>query len=473
MAFRRLPRPPRLGLRPRITLAFAASGLLLSALLAGSTWAITRESLLTQREASATRQAYQNARFMETQIPEGVNAPPIRDALNSLVTPARPLIRTQDDLGNEVWISRVPSFDQDALPASLKQVVIRGRAARMRYELNGEPELAIGIPLTGQSASYYEIVSLAELQNTLESLAVSLFGASLITTLAGAALGYWISRRTLRPLSNVGVAAEAIAGGRLDTRLEGGDDPDLEALVSSFNHMAQALEERIERDGRFASDVSHELRSPLMTLAASIEVLALRREEMPDESSRAAVDLMAADIARFQQLVDDLLEISRFDAGVARLSLDEVSPIELVHHAVDASTDRTVPIKAGPEMEELVVRADKRRLVRVIANLLDNAEKYGGGATGVSVDRRNGNVEIAVEDAGAGIPDEDRELVFERFSRGAGAAGRRSGSSDGVGLGLALVTEHVRLHGGSVRVEDRPDGQSGARFVISLPANES
>ena len=183
------------------------------------------------------------------------------------------------------------------------------------------------------------------------------------------------------------MAAEAIAGGRLDTRLEGGDDPDLEALVTSFNHMAQALEERIERDGRFASDVSHELRSPLMTLAASIEVLATRREEMPDESAQAAVDLMAADIARFQQLVDDLLEISRFDAGVARLSLDEVSPVELVHQAVDVSTDRDVPIEAAPTLDELVVRADKRRLVRVIANLLDNAEKYGGGATGVTVDR--------------------------------------------------------------------------------------
>jgi signal transduction histidine kinase len=447
--------------------------MLLSALLAGSTWAITRESLLTQREATATRQTYQNARYMQTQIPEGGDAQPIREALNGIVTTARPIMRTEDATGEVAWVSRVPAFDQDALPDSLKRVVERGMPARMRYELDGEAQLAIGVPLPGQGASYFEIISLDELQSTLESLAVSLFGASLVTTLSGAALGYWISRRTLRPLSNVGMAAEAIAGGRLDTRLEGGDDPDLEALVSSFNHMAQALEERIERDGRFASDVSHELRSPLMTLAASIEVLATRREEMPDESARAAVDLMAADIDRFQQLVDDLLEISRFDAGVARLSLDDVSPVELVHHAIDVSTDRDVPIQAGPDLEALVVRADKRRLVRVIANLLDNAEKYGGGATGVTVDRRNGNVEIAVEDAGAGVPAEDRELVFDRFSRGAGGAGRRSGTSDGVGLGLALVTEHVRLHGGSVRVEDRPDGQEGARFVVSLPVGQT
>jgi two-component system sensor histidine kinase MtrB len=106
----------------------------------------------------------------------------------------------------------------------------------------------------------------------------------------------------------------------------------------------------------------------------------------------------------------------------------------------------------------------------VIANLLDNAEKYGGGATCVTVDRSDGFVEIAVEDAGAGVAPDDRELVFDRFSRGAGGAGRRTGASDGVGLGLALVTEHMRLHGGSVRVEDRRDGESGARFVVSLPS---
>jgi signal transduction histidine kinase len=194
---------------------------------------------------------------------------------------------------------------------------------------------------------------------------------------------------------------------------------------------------------------------------------------MPDESAQAAVDLMSADIARFQQLVDDLLEISRFDAGVARLSLDDVGAVELVRQAVEISTDRRVPIEFGPDTEELVVRADKRRLVRVIANLLDNAEKYAGGATRVTVDRRDGLVEIGVEDEGAGVAPEDRELVFDRFSRGAGGAGRRTGSSDGVGLGLALVTEHVRLHGGAVRVEDRPDGRSGARFVVALPVGDA
>ena len=175
-------------------------------------------------------------------------------------------------------------------------------------------------------------------------------------------------------------AATALAAGRLDTRLESSDDPDLRPIAASFNDMAQALQDRIERDARFASDVSHELRSPLMTLAASIEVMDNQRDELP-ERARAALDLMVADIDRFQQLVEDLLEISRFDAGVVRLELEEVHLAELVMQAVSHSTDADVPVELDAELAGVVVQADKRRIVRVIANLLDNAAKYGGGAT--------------------------------------------------------------------------------------------
>jgi signal transduction histidine kinase len=233
--------------------------------------------------------------------------------------------------------------------------------------------------------------------------------------------------------------------------------------------MAQALQDRVERDTRFASDVSHELRSPLMTLAASIEVLENQRDELP-ERAQAALDLMSGDIDRFRQLVEDLLEISRFDAGVVRLELDEVHLAELVMQAVSASTDSDVPVELDAELAGVVVEADKRRLVRVIANLIGNAAKYAGGATAVSLRKVDDGVQIAVEDRGPGVAEDDRALIFDRFSRGS-SAGRR-GSSDGVGLGLALVAEHVRLHGGNVWVEDRADGEEGARFVIELPISE-
>lgn len=458
---------PRLGLRARITLAFTLSAALLSTLLAGSTWALTRENIVSQRERSATRQAQQNATYIDGQLSGGsVDDNQLSDLLSSLGSdsPSRSLVRRSTG----TWSSPSTALDQTAIPSDILRRVTAGQASRMRISLEGAPELLIGLPLA-DGALYFEFVSLADTESALESISTSLFGATLVTALAGAALGWWASRRTLKPLADVSVAAEAIAGGRLDTRLGAVDDPDLGVLVTSFNHMARVLEERMDREGRFASDVSHELRSPLMTLSASIEVLSSRREEMPDASAQAAVDLMVADVARFKQLVEDLLEISRFDAGAARLQLSEIRPGELASQSVAWSQNPDVPIELDPELAGLLIRADKRRLVRVIANLLDNARKYGGGATRIELRRLPAALLIAVEDNGTGVPEEERDLVFDRFSRGAGS-NRRAGS-EGVGLGLSLVTEHVALHKGRAWVEDRADGQEGARFVVELPVN--
>ena len=202
-----------------------------------------------------------------------------------------------------------------------------------------------------------------------------------------------------------------------------------------------------------------------MTLSASMEVLKTRRDSL-DERARSAFDLLDADVTRFQKLVDDLLEISRFDSGSHFLDPDLVEATEVVLHAVGAWSG-PVPVTYGEDAEGALVYADKRRIERIIATLLDNAHHYGGGATGVTVEADEARVRIIVEDEGPGVPEDQRLLIFERFSRGA-EAGRRSGDR-GVGLGLALVAEHVALHGGAVWVEDRPDGRAGARFVVELP----
>lgn len=459
---RRFRSTQRLGLRARITLAFAIGALLLSTLLSTTTWALTRENLLRQRESAATVIVYQNATIVQRRARDAN----LQELLSTLSSPlgGRPVLLTADGP-----VSLTAEFGRDALPAELRSTVLAGTPARMRFELRGEMQLAVGIPIPSADVTYFEIVSLADLQDTLESLGVSLVGAALVTTLAGATLGWWASRRALRPLTGVSTAALALAAGRLDTRLQASIDPDLRPITVSFNDMAQALQDRIERDARFASDVSHELRSPLMTLAASVEVMNNQRDELPDRA-RSALDLMVADIDRFRQLVEDLLEISRFDAGVVRLELEEVHLAELVMQAVSHSTNTDVPVELDADLAGVVVNADKRRIVRVITNLVDNAARYGGGASAVSLRRVGDEVQIAVEDHGDGVPAEDREAIFDRFTRGS-AAGRR-GASDGVGLGLALVAEHVNLHGGRVWVEDRLDGEAGARFVIQLPIQE-
>jgi two-component system, OmpR family, sensor histidine kinase MtrB len=466
---RRVRSTRRLGLRARITLAFGVGALLLSALLSATTWALTRENLINQREQAATALVYVNAERVRRNVPAGTETDAAATLLAQLATGtgSRPVLLIED----QPPVALSGEFSLDALPPQLVQTVRSGQPARMQHRLRGEMRLAIGVPIPASEAYYFETVSLGDLERTLRALAVSLTGASLVTTLAGASLGWWASRRALRPLAGVSTAAEALAGGRLDTRLEASADPDLAPIARSFNDMARSLQERIERDARFASDVSHELRSPLMTLAASIEVLHNQRDEL-SERGRSALDLMRADVDRFQQLVEDLLEISRFDAGVVRLELEEVHLAELVMQAVQLSSEADVPVELDADLAGVIVAVDKRRIVRVLANLLSNAGKYAGGATAVTLQRapEEGRVQIAVEDGGPGVAPEDRHLVFERFSRGA-SAGRR-GSTDGVGLGLALVAEHVQLHGGRVWVEGRADGEPGARFVVELPAVE-
>jgi two-component system sensor histidine kinase MtrB len=461
-----IPRPqflPRLGLRTRITIAFGVGALLLSTMVGATTWALTQQNWLDEEESGAVAQVFANADRVQQRITPGLDP---TDMLSSLLTPSgsNPVL-----LLNDSWYPVTPQFGEEALPPSLVEMVEAGQPARMRYEYLDSTQLAVGVPLESVDAAYFEIVSLEELEDKLESLGVSLIGASLATTLAGAALGWWTSRRVIRPLTSVGQAAQAIASGHLDTRLEASRDPDLAPLADSFNDMAVALQERIARDSQFTSNVSHELRSPLTTLTSAIEVLQKKRADIPVDAHEA-LDLMDAEIQRFQQLVGDLLEISRFDTGVDQLELHEVRLAELVMQAIGTATEADLPLDIDAELAGVVVKADKRRLARVIANLIDNANKYGGGATRVELRKRDGDVLIAVEDDGPGVLAVDRVRIFQRFNRGSLASRRRD--VDGVGLGLALVAEHVRIHGGLVWVEDKPDGQPGARFVIALPTEE-
>jgi two-component system sensor histidine kinase MtrB len=464
-------RPARFGLRTRIMSMFIIGALLLSTFLAAVAYSFTRSSLINQRERTGTEQAYRNARVAQREINAG------NSSANSIIDRLQQVGVTQTAINVDgAWASPSAKFTSDVIPTSMQDKVLVERApAKMIISFDGVPTLVIGIPLESSTAAYFEFADLSDANTTLRNVGLSLLFGGMITTLAGALAGMIAAKRAIRPLGDAAQAAKAIAGGRLDTRLENTDDHDLQLLSTAFNDMAEALQNRVERDARFASDVSHELRSPLMTLAASVEVMQARRDEMP-ERAQAALDLLVGDVSRFQGLVEDLLEISRFDAGAIRLHLEDLLVAEFVRQAVAVSSMPSTKLTVSERAEGLIMHGDRRRLARVVANLIDNARVHGGGAPEITVTEADGEGEplghvwIVVEDHGPGIPNEERSLVFERFARGA-VAGRRS-SSDGAGLGLSLVDEHVRMHGGRVWVEDRTDGEQGARFVLELPAEE-
>ncbi len=460
-----LDRARRLGLRSRITIAFALGGLLLSVIVGGITWTLTRESQLSERITAAENRVVRNAIQVQNGLPEDLVG--VNDLLNGLPKPQGgiPILLVDDRTFTTDAIE--VGDPTETLPAQLQDAVASGIAARMVHKTaSGDTVLSVGVPLELGEGQYFERVPLDELNSNLRLLAISLTGAGIITTLSGAAIGAWASRRTLRPLADVSEAARAIAEGQMETRLDDTSDADLELLVVSFNQMASALQERIERDARFASEVSHELRSPVMTLTASLEVLKNSEDEFP-ERARTALSLLTADLDRFQQLVEELLEISRFDAGAAHLSLQPVFLTEVVQAAVGVTSDHPVDIVIDESVEELIIDVDKRRIVQVMANLISNAEKYAGGASRVHLGRDEDFAFIVVEDDGPGIGADEMDRIFDRFSRG--TEGGNRGADTGVGLGLSLVAEHVALHGGSVWAEPKPDGEQGGRFVVALP----
>lgn len=459
-----------LGLRTRVSLSYALGALALSSALALAVPALVQQRLLTNTQDVAQGQVWRNAESLRRDIAfSGTDGQPLTE--NTISSALDDLLRSNGALVLLLLPDGEPrslsGLLESNIPESLAEVVATFGAGQQLTNLNDTPELAIGLRIAEIDATYYELVPLESLNTTLNTLRVVLGLMALGSGGAAALIGYYSSRRLLHPLSEVATAAQAIASGHFDTQLAEQPDPDLDRLTTSFNDMGDALRQRIERDQRFASDVSHELRSPLMTLSASVEVLKGRQSEMP-EAARQAVDLLASDIARFQQLVADLLEISQLDAGAIVLQRSPLRVGEFLSRVL-AQYGSSAALIPDPQSSELSVVGDKRRLAQAVSNLLENADKYGDGVTAVRFSGDDKLVTIEVIDDGPGVPPEDRSRIFERFSRAGADAGRRE-TATGVGLGLSLVAEHIRLHDGRVFVADRTDGVCGARFVIELPA---
>ena len=456
-------------LRARVTLAFGLGALILTTVLSIVTYLLVRDNLLETREQSAQSVATVNANQAQRRIIEEIDTGTARDLLSNLRgvrAESTPVIRLDNN-----WISADPVLFE--APGNIDSELLNlvntseSSGAKMRYRLsNGTPVLVIGFPLTARDALYFEATPLDDIEDTLNALSQILIVTSAGICLLGIAIGTFASRRLLLPVEKVGQAARAIATGDLTARLEVGRDRDLEQLTDSFNQMASNLEERIQADAKFASNVSHELRSPLTTIMASLEVLNADKNTF-NEASSVALDLLTEDLERFRQLVEDLLEISRYEVNANALDLERFLLKEFL---------RAIAIQSGHELlqvefincaDQTIIEADKRRLARVMNNLLENATNYAGGATRLTVTQHNNDIEISIEDKGPGIPEEERNTIFERFARG--AEGGRRGKGTGTGLGLSLVAEHLKLHGGKVNVRAHGNGESGSVFTVTLP----
>jgi two-component system, OmpR family, sensor histidine kinase MtrB len=448
-----------LRLSTRVTLFFATTALLGGIGLTVTTYFFARNSLLDQRTVAAEAAATDNALDLNRVLDEDQRT--IEGTVVDLDTDPNgfAFLITKD--GNEIP-SRV-GHSVDEFPDGLVETVELGQSGRQYFrDTDGEPWLGVAIAIRSYDAKYLEAFPLDTTERTLRLLATALIVGSILAALLATFFGWSTSRRLLRPLSRVADAAGNIAHGGLDTRLEEETDPDLNRLAGSFNEMADAVQERIEREQRFASDVSHELRSPITALTAAVEVLDGRRDDLPDRSQQA-LDVVVSQVRRFDAMVIDLLELSRIDAGATDLNPEIVDLVDMCDRVSQRYGYGELPIEVHrrAKREALI---DRVRFERILGNLLENATTHGGGPTRITIEPSpvKRSVLMAVEDSGPGVAASERSRIFERFARGSAARHRI-----GTGLGLALVAEHATALGGEAWVEDRPGG--GARFVVRLP----
>lgn len=452
-------RSPFAGIRARSAGAFAILALVLSVTLSTVTFQLARWYLLDQREQLATRQVTLNALVARGFVAASDTADDeVAGAVRAL-TNARSVIRIAD-----AWFSSVVELNEDSVPAQLSESIQDGGAAYQRIEVNGTPYLLIGVSLPDVDSAYFEFVPLGEYQQTLRTLLTVLVIGATLTTFGGAFAGWIASKRLMRPLGDVAHVATVMSGGDLSTRLESSSDPDLKPVVQAFNEMASSLEARIERELRFTADVSHELRTPLTAMASAVSLA--KRSEI---SGRAefAIGVLDEQVDHLRRLTLELLEISRIDAGAVALDLEPVAVVELTLRVMEALGVDASRLRSSLHDDDVHV-LDGTRFERILANLLENADRYGGGCTSIELLRSDGDLVVHVDDAGPGVLPEARIAIFGRFHRG--NAEQPHDKPKGTGLGLALVDEHVRLHGGDVFVTESPSG--GARFVVRIPGDE-
>ncbi|SFB75276.1 two-component system, OmpR family, sensor histidine kinase MtrB [Nocardioides terrae] len=347
------------------------------------------------------------------------------------------------------------------------------------------PGIVVGseveLPADGLTYVLYFLYPLDEEQETLGLVTRALLVAGALLLVLVAGVSWLVARQVVAPIRLARQVAERLAAGQLQERLRVHGEDDLARLAVSFNQMASNLQRQIRQleelsrvQRRFTADVSHELRTPLTTVRMAGDVLYDARNEFDPGTARAA-ELLQTELDRFERLLVDLLEISRFDAGAAVLETDDVDLVDVAHRVVEAA--QPVARKRGVEVvvrapdRPCLAEADVRRVERILRNLVSNAIDHAGpaaasGAPGVvvSVEADDQAAAVAVRDYGVGLAPGESAMVFNRFWRADPARDRSSG---GTGLGLAIAVEDTHLHGGWLQAWGRPGG--GAQFRLTLP----
>ena len=368
-----------------------------------------------------------------------------------------------------------------ALPAALRDDVRDGLQVTQftTIRLAGNttvPGLVVGEPLSTRAGSFelYFLFPLDAERNTVDLVQRTALIAGLALVLLVVLSSLLVTRQVVGPVRLAARTAERLSAGDFAQRIPVSGTDDLAKLGRSFNEMAASLQDQILRlkelsrvQQRFVSDVSHELRTPLTTIRMATELLHEGREDFSPELARS-VELLGGELDRFESLLGDLLEISRYDAGVAALETEQVDIRSVVASAVDAN--RVLAARHGSELvvdapERVVADIDARRVERVLRNLLGNALDHGNGRPVVlTVGADDDVVSVTVRDYGIGLRPGESALVFNRFWRGDPSRSRLTG---GTGLGLSISLEDARLHGGWLQAWG--ERGHGAQFRLTLP----
>jgi two-component system sensor histidine kinase MtrB len=452
-------------LRRRLAITFALVAAIATGALALGTYLVVRESRLDDSLESALAQARTNLVFAGTVLQGSSGTPDVSDLL--VLYARRPGFETVA-LAGEAFSTSF-SFGTVQIPADVQDLVRDGDLAYERVPIAGTPYLVAGGQVPPSQTELYFFFSEEALYDDLAQLRTILLVGWVVVVVLSAAAGALVARRALRPVAQASEAARSLAEGLLETRLPVDAEDEFGAWATSFNEMAEALEEKIHalseaqaRERRFTSDVAHELRTPLTALAGEASLLGEHLERMPPEAQRPA-QMLVDDVERLRRLVEELMEISRLDAGREDVRTESVDLGSLVAGLLRSrGWETSVLLDAEP----VVVETDPRRAERIVSNLVENALAHGGHAAAVHIGRNGTDTFVEVSDQGPGIPPDHLPHVFERFYK---ADPARAGG--GSGLGLAIALENARLLGGGI--DAWSEVGAGSRFTLRLPVAKS